>query len=417
MTKSKNKKKSRSRSTSPHANAPTQRTPAGLMQRMTKVVTNAVTTASRQLLNSGTKAMQQNKNQGSDATVQQGDVSATANAPSANAPDSNDLGANTTQEHGAMDLCNSSLLSDLGSRTPRFVTNTTSQSSPIHSGQTTAHASGAIPPSSQATAHTPSAIPPGINPSTPPRLNASGISGVTEVGTDLLDDQGTSMSVTGSYIPSPSPRRNTQSPETHQLQQTLRNSASEPVRTYSSSSDSGDGANMFATVLASNTSAIVETVQEGGSDDDEEWQEVNLNPRLSNSHNDPSSTYDSGLQELIINTKDLGCTNFAMNVGALGNASGTLMDGAQNMSFGESTVDGGDTIDSDGGNEGVASSHNFDPSDPDMMAALLTRPPVADPCSPTAIRFNEQVTATKYSPDHSLSWCGCFHVDRELGRC
>ena len=71
---------------------------------------------------------------------------------------------------------------------------------------------------------------------------------------------------------------------------------------------------MFATVLASNTSAIVETVQEGGSDDDEEWPEVNLNPRLSNSYNDPSSTYDSGLQELIINTEDLGCTNFAMNI-------------------------------------------------------------------------------------------------------
>jgi len=88
-----------------------------------------------------------------------------------------------------------------------------------------------------------------------------------------------------------------------------------------------------------------------------------------------------------------------MNVGVLGNASRTPMDGAQNMSFDESTVDGGDTID---GNKGVVSSHKGqDPSDPDVMAALLTRPPVADPCSPTTIRFNEQVTVTKYSPDHS----------------
>jgi len=80
------------------------------------------------------------------------------------------------------------------------------------------------------------------------------------------------------------------------------------------SNNSGDGANTFATVLASNASAVVETVPEGGSDDDEEWPEVNLNPRLSNSYNDPSLTYDSGLQELIIDTKDPGCANFATNV-------------------------------------------------------------------------------------------------------
>jgi len=59
-----------------------------------------------------------------------------------------------------------------------------------------------------------------------------------------------------------------------------------------------------------------------------------------------------------------------MNVGALGNASGTPMDGAQNVSFGKSTVDGGDTDDGNGGNEGVASSHNFDPNDPVVMAAF-----------------------------------------------
>jgi len=63
---------------------------------------------------------------------------------------------------------------------------------------------------------------------------------------------------------------------------------------------------MYATLLASNTSAVVETVQESGSDDEEEWPEVNLNPRLSNAYNDPSSTYDSGLHKLIIDTEDPG---------------------------------------------------------------------------------------------------------------
>ena len=66
---------------------------------------------------------------------------------------------------------------------------------------------------------------PGFNPDTPPRLNRSSVSGATEVGTDLLDDQGATTSgasVAGALIPAPSPRQNTQSPETHQLQQTLR---------------------------------------------------------------------------------------------------------------------------------------------------------------------------------------------------
>jgi len=147
-------------------------------------------------------------------------------------------------------------------------------------------------------------------------LNASGISGVTDVGTDLLNDQGTSTSVGGSYIPSPSPRQNTQSPETHQLQQT-RNSAMATVACSDSSSDSGNRG-PFASLLANDTSAIVETVQEDGSDDDGEWPEgewpdVNLDPRLSNTH-DPSSTHDSGLQELLIDAEDPGRANFAMNM-------------------------------------------------------------------------------------------------------
>jgi len=90
-----------------------------------------------------------------------------------------------------------------------------------------------------------------------------------------------------------------------------------------------------------------------------------------------------------------------MNVGALGNASGTPMDGAQNMSFGESTVDGGNTDEGCEGNKGVASSNNLDPSDPGVMAAMLTQPPVANPHSPTTIQFDEQVTVTNHSPNHS----------------
>jgi len=421
------KRRSRSRSTSPHNNALTQHTPAGIMQRTLKVVANANTTAARQLMSSGLKAMRRNKNQGSDATVQQGDASTTANAQGANASNNSNSGVNTMQEYGAMDP-NASLLSDLESRAPRFVTNTTSRSSPSNSSQTMTPTSGATmtptfgatPPTSQAPAPTPSAIPPssqtmtlasntvpsGINPSTPPRLNASGISRVTDVGTDLLNDQGTSTSVGGSYIPTPSPRQNTQSPETHQLQQTLRNSAMATVAHSDSSSDSGN-CGPFASLLENDTSAFVETVQEGGSDDDGEWPEGewpddNLDPRLSNAYDpnvyDPSSTYDSGLQELLIHTEDPGIANFAMNVRVLGNASGTPMDGAQNMSFGESTVDRGNTNE---GNEGVASSNNLDPCDPSVMAATLTQPPVANPHLPTAIPFDEQVMVTNYSPNHS----------------
>jgi len=148
----------------------------------------------------------------------------------------------------------------------------------------------------------------------------------------------------------------------------------------------------------------VETVQEGGSDDGGEWPEINLSPRQSNAYNDPDSTYDSGLQELVIDTNNPGHANFALNVGALGKASGTLMDGAQDMSFGKSTFNKGYTVDGDEGNEGATSNYiHQDPSDPEVMAALLTQPPVADPRSPTTTRVDEQVMVTNYSPDHSPS--------------
>jgi len=202
MVKSpKNKKKQHSRSTSLQVNAPTQCTPSGPTQRTTRVVADAIT-GMRQMLSSGSKAMQRGKSQDSSATAQQGDASTTAqqgdastiaNAPSAKALDSNNPGTNATQECGVMDP-NTSLLSELGSRALWSGTNTTNQFSPI---------------TSQVATPTQDTTLPGFNPSTPPRLDASGIGGVTEVGTDLLDDQGattSSASVVGMLIDAPSPR-------------------------------------------------------------------------------------------------------------------------------------------------------------------------------------------------------------------
>jgi len=167
------------------------------MQRTSKVVANAATAAARQLMSSGSKAMRQNKNQGSDATVQQGDESMTTNAQGASAFNDNEWSVNATQEHATVDP-NASLLSDLESQAPRFATNATSATTPT-SGATPsasrapAPAPSSTPPRSQNATLASNAVPHGINPSTPPRLNASGISGVTDVGEDLLSNQGTSM--------------------------------------------------------------------------------------------------------------------------------------------------------------------------------------------------------------------------------
>jgi len=298
---------------------------------------------------------------------------------------------------------NASLLSDLGSRAPRFGTNTMNQFSPI---------------TSQVATPTQDTTLPGFNLSTPPRLDTSGISGVTEVGRDLLDDHGamtSSASVVGTIIDAPSPRPNAQSPETHQLQQTLRDSASEQVRMYSSTNDSGDGASAFSTLHANNTSTIVETIQEGGSDYGQEGVDLNndvqvdLSARLSNAPNDADSVYESGLHGLVIDTKDLGQANFVMGVRALGNASGTPLDGLQDMSFGERTVDVKFTVDGDKDDtESSVTGHNVpsghDPNvitDLAVIVALMTQLSVTDPQSPT-VQFNEQVTVTKYPPDGAM---------------
>jgi len=199
-----------------------QRTPSGPVQRATRDVADAITTGVRQMLNSGLKAMQRGKNQGLNATVQQGDASTIANTSSVKVPNSNNSRTNATLEHGAVNP-NASLLSEFGSRTPHFGVNTSQNMSQF------SHITGQVATPTQGT------TPSGHNPSTPPRLDTSGVSSVTEVGTDLLDIQGatpttSSTSVVGTLIDAPSPRQNVQSPETHQLQQTLRVSASEQLQ-------------------------------------------------------------------------------------------------------------------------------------------------------------------------------------------
>jgi len=102
--------------------------------------------------------------------------------------------------NGHKTTSNTSLLSELGSRTPRFGTYTTNELSPIHN---------------QVASPTRSIVLPETNPSTLPRLDTSGNNEVTVTGMDLLDAQGvtaSSTSVVGTHIPAPSPRRSTQSP-------------------------------------------------------------------------------------------------------------------------------------------------------------------------------------------------------------
>jgi len=230
---------------------------------------------------------------------------------------------------------------------------------------------------------------------------------------DLLDTQGataSSNSVVGTHIPAPSPRRSTQSPVTHQLQQTLRNSASEQVRTYdysspTHSSDGGDGASAFSTFDANNNPTIVETALEGNSDDGDRWPEgeglagdladdaqVNLNTRPSGMSDKTGTAYDSGLQtlaidtteNLVIDTNDTGRADFVISVGALRNATGTPLDGSQNMSFGDNATDRRRSVDVNNGNDGMtvhsgsesSTSYNtpsgYDLSDPETLADLLT---------------------------------------------
>jgi len=81
--------------------------------------------------------------------------------------------------------------------------------------------------------------------------------------------------VMGTLIPAPSPRRSTQSPATHQLQQILRNNANEQALRYdsasaASSNNSGNAASAFSAFGANDHPTLLETVLEN-SDDGDGW--------------------------------------------------------------------------------------------------------------------------------------------------
>jgi len=209
-----------------------------------------------------------------------------------------------TQECGVLDL-DASFLSGFGARASQAKANTAIEFSPI--GNQVASPVQSVDAS-------------GINLGAPPRLNSSR-DNMTVTGMDLSDAQNTttsSDSVAGMHVPAPSPRQSTQSPATHQLQQTLRNDASEQVRRYNSSSparsnDGGDETSAFSAFGANDSPTIVETAQEGNLDNGDEGlagnladddAQVNLIPRLSGKCGEIGTACNSGLQTLVVNTAE-----------------------------------------------------------------------------------------------------------------
>jgi len=323
-----------------------QRAPTNSVQR-------AFTDGVQWVLDSGAKIMQHNKNQATSATVQQDDTSAamqqdttsmTVNAPSVNTPDGSGPKVNTAQEHGAMDL-DASFLSDFGARASHVETNVANEFSPI---------------GNQVASPVRNDVASGVNLSTPPRQKFSR-DNVTATGMDLLDTPNTttgSGSVVGTLIPAPSPRRSRQSPAMHQLQQTLRNNANrQALRCDSGSSagsnDSGGATSAFSAFGANESPTIVETAQEdSGNDGGLTGNAANEDAQVNLSTSEICEfeicdACDSGIAlginqvlsrtagNLVIDAIDPGQEDFVTSVGALGNASGTPLDGSQNMSFGE----------------------------------------------------------------------------------
>jgi len=146
--------------------------------------------------------------------------------------------------------------------------------------------------------------------------------------------------------------------------------------------------------------------------------QVDLIPGTSGAPNEAGTAYDSGLQtlagnateNLVIDTNNPGRADFIISVGALGNASGTPLDGLHNMSFGENALDGGQAVNENNGDGGMAACsgsessasygtpEGFDARDPEVLASLLTHPPRPSARSPTStIQFNEQVEVAEYS--------------------
>ena len=207
-------------------NAGAQRAPNNPVQRTLTDAASAVTTGVRRALDSGAKIMRRNKNQATSAMVQHDDVAAaiqqdttsmTVNAPSINTPDASSK-INVAQEHDVMDS-DTLFLSEFGARASQASqvgTNAACEFSPI--GNQVASPVG-------------NDVASGIDLSAPPRQNSTR-DNVAVTGMDLLDTPNTttsSDSVVGTLIPAPSPRPSTQSPATHQLQQTLRNNANKQV--------------------------------------------------------------------------------------------------------------------------------------------------------------------------------------------
>jgi len=450
-------------------NAGAQRTPNNPTQRTLTDAAPAISTGVRRALDSGAKIMRRNKNQATSATVQQDDAfaatqhdttSMTVNTPSVNTPDGSGPKINTAQEHGVMDS-NTSFLSDFGARASQ-ASQASQTSRNSHVGTNAAHEFSPI--GNQVASPVKNYVASGINLSAPPRQDSSR-DNVAVTGMDLLDTPNataSSDSVVGTLIPAPFPRRSTQSPATHQLQQILRNNANEQAfgcdsTSPASSNDSGDAASAFSAFGANNSPTIVETVQEGNSDDGDGWPDgdglagnaaddaaqVNLVPRTSEACDACNSGIALGVNtesshaaaNLVIDTEDPGREDFVISVGALGNASGALLDGSQNMSFGEDLASpeerrivdsatkaaacatyrstrpgwqkGAYGVKVDDGSESSASfgtPPNFDPSDPEALGDLLSRPPKPINHSPTStIKFNEQTVVTEHTQSGAAS--------------
>jgi len=137
-------------------------------------------------------------------------------------------------------------------------------------------------------------------------------------------------------------------------------------------------------------------------------------PPRSGASNKVEAAYDSGLQTLAENTSedlvvdtndDSGRADFIISVGALGNASGTPLDGSHNVSFGESNDHDGMVAHSESDSStSYATPVGYDASDPEVIAKLLTQPPKPSANSPTStIQFNEQVLVTEYSQGGTAS--------------
>ena len=329
----------------------------GDLPNQTNSVQRAFTDGVRRVLDSGVKIMQRNKNQATSAAVQQDDASTamqqdatsmTVNTPSVNTPDGSGPKVNAAQECGAMDS-DASFLSDFGARVSQIEMNAAHEFSPI---------------GDQVASPVRNDVSSRVNLSTPLRQNLSR-DNVAATGMDLLDTPNTttsSDSVVGPLIPAPSPRRSTQSPATHQLQQTLRNSANEQVlRCDSASSDSsnsgGGAASAFSAFGANKSPTIMETVREDSDDGDgltgnatNDNVQVNLTSTSEICEFEICDACDSGIAlginqasshtagNLVIDAIDPGQEDFVISVGALGNASGTPPDGSQNVSFGEDLV-------------------------------------------------------------------------------